>query len=57
MLGDLYRTLDDETADMLGKAVNLMRRGKTATLVGLKNPWVKVSRKRLRRSRARLGDH
>ena len=39
VLGDLYRTLDDETAAALGKAVHGTRKGKAATLAGLKNPW------------------
>ena len=39
VLGDLYRALDDETADALAKAVNRTRQGKAATLDGLRNPW------------------
>ena len=40
VLGDLYRTLDDETAQALAKAVNDTRNRKTATLSALRNPWV-----------------
>jgi PHD/YefM family antitoxin component YafN of YafNO toxin-antitoxin module len=40
VLGDLYRTIDDETAEALSKAVKLSRKGKNKTLGGLKNPWV-----------------
>ena len=39
VLGDLYRTLDDETAETLAKAVNRTRKGKAATLDALRNPW------------------
>ena len=39
VLGDLYRTLDDETADALAASINRSRKSKTATLAGLKNPW------------------
>jgi antitoxin (DNA-binding transcriptional repressor) of toxin-antitoxin stability system len=39
VLGDLYRTLDDQTADALLAAVNRTRKGKAATLAGLRNPW------------------
>lgn len=39
MLGDLYRTLDEETAQALIAAVNRTRKGKRASLRGLRNPW------------------
>ena len=40
VLGDLYRTLDDKTAEALAEAVNQGRKGKTKAVSGLKNPWV-----------------
>jgi antitoxin (DNA-binding transcriptional repressor) of toxin-antitoxin stability system len=40
VLGDLYRKLDDDTADALSKAVTEGRKGMTATLDALRNPWV-----------------
>jgi antitoxin (DNA-binding transcriptional repressor) of toxin-antitoxin stability system len=40
VLGDLYRTLDDKTADALAEAIKSTRKGKGATLKGLRNPWV-----------------
>lgn len=39
VLGDLYRTLDDETADALAEAVSKSREGKSGTLGELRNPW------------------
>lgn len=39
VLGDLYRTLDDETAEALLKTVGRTRKGKAATLDALRNPW------------------
>jgi len=39
VLGDLYQTLDEGTADALAKAVNRTRKGKAATLDALRNPW------------------
>jgi hypothetical protein len=39
VLSDLYRTLDEETAEALAGAVNRTRRGKVATLDALRNPW------------------
>jgi prevent-host-death family protein len=39
VLGDLYRTLDDKTADALLKNVKASRRGKVRSLKALKNPW------------------
>jgi antitoxin (DNA-binding transcriptional repressor) of toxin-antitoxin stability system len=40
VLGDLYRKLDDDTADALSKAVAKGRQSRTATLDSLRNPWV-----------------
>lgn len=39
VLGDLYRTLDDKTADALTKAMRDARKGKSGTLAELRNPW------------------
>jgi len=39
VLGDLYRTLDEETAGALVEAITRTRKGKQATLNGLRNPW------------------
>ena len=39
VLGDLYRTLDDETADALGEAIISSRQRKNATLDALRDPW------------------
>ena len=39
VLGDLYRTLDDGTANALAKAIGRTRKGKTGTLRELRNPW------------------
>lgn len=39
VLGDLYRTLDDKTADALAEAVNVSRKSKRGTLDDLRNPW------------------
>lgn len=39
VLGDIYRTLDDETAESLAKAINSARRAKRGTLNELRNPW------------------
>ena len=38
--GDLYRTLDEKTADALAQAVNGALKGKAAKLDALRNPWV-----------------
>jgi prevent-host-death family protein len=40
VLGDLYHTLDDETADALAEGVRLSRKGKRGTLKELRDPWV-----------------
>lgn len=40
VLGDLYRTLDDATADALAKAVDRARQGRRSTVGALRNPWV-----------------
>jgi len=39
VLGDLYRTLDDDTARVLAEAINSARGGKQATLNALRDPW------------------
>ena len=39
VLGDLYRTLDDATADALAAAIQRSRKGVRGTLEGLRNPW------------------
>ncbi len=39
LLGDVYRTLDDKTADALADAIKTSRNGKSATLQSLRNPW------------------
>ena len=39
VLGDLYRTLDDKTADALFEAINRAKKGKNKTLKALRNPW------------------
>ena len=39
VLGDLFRMLDDDTADALADAVNSGRKTKHGTLNELRNPW------------------
>src|SRR5881409_3673279 len=39
VLGALYRTLDDETAEVLSAAVNRRRNSKAGALGSLRNPW------------------
>ncbi len=39
VLGDLYRTLDDDTADALVESVNSGRNAGRGTLNELRNPW------------------
>ena len=39
VLGDLYRTLDDGTADALVEAMKSGRKTKRGTLNELRNPW------------------
>ena len=39
VLGDLYRTLDDGTADALAAAIDGARKGKRGTLSELRDPW------------------
>lgn len=39
VLGDLYRTLDDDTADALAEAINTGRKSKGGKRNALKNPW------------------
>ena len=38
-LGDLYRTLDDATADALTAAISRARMGKGGSLGELRDPW------------------
>ena len=39
VLGDLYRTLDDATADTLLKAIKSGKKPRRGTLNQLRNPW------------------
>lgn len=39
VLGDLFRTLDDETADALAEAINTGKKSRRGTLNELRNPW------------------
>jgi hypothetical protein len=39
VLGDLYRTLDDDTADALSAAIDTGRKTKRGKLSELRNPW------------------
>lgn len=39
VLGDLYRTLDDETADALAANLRQTRQGRRGRLAELRNPW------------------
>ena len=39
VLGDLYRTLDDGTADALAAAIDGTRKAKRGTLGELRDPW------------------
>ncbi len=39
VLGDLCRTLDDQTADSLVKAVDHVRKARRGTLKQLRDPW------------------
>lgn len=39
VLGDLYRTLDEATADALAAAIAKARNGKRGTLDELRDPW------------------
>ena len=39
VLGDLYRTLDDATANALTAAIGGAKKGKRRTLGDLRNPW------------------
>lgn len=40
VFGDLFRTLDDKTADSLTAAIDSRRKGRRGRLSELKNPWV-----------------
>jgi antitoxin (DNA-binding transcriptional repressor) of toxin-antitoxin stability system len=39
VLGDLYRTLDDGTADALATAIGSTKKGRRGTLDELRDPW------------------
>jgi antitoxin (DNA-binding transcriptional repressor) of toxin-antitoxin stability system len=39
VLGDLYRTLDDKTADALVKSIDRANKGKGKSVKALRNPW------------------
>lgn len=39
VLGDIYRTLDDETAEALAAAIHSGRQPKRGTLNELRDPW------------------
>jgi antitoxin (DNA-binding transcriptional repressor) of toxin-antitoxin stability system len=39
VLGDLYRTLDDDTADALVEAIDAGRKTRRSKLDRLRNPW------------------
>ena len=39
VFGDLYRTLDDETAEALSAAINSGRKSRRGRLSELRNPW------------------
>jgi len=39
VLGDLYRTLDDDTANALAEAIDSGKKAKRGTLSELRNPW------------------
>ncbi len=39
VFGDLYRTLDDQTAEALIEAIRRKRKGKGGALSELRNPW------------------
>lgn len=40
VLGDLYRTLDEGTADALAAAIDGAKKGRRGTLGELRDPWV-----------------
>ena len=39
VFGDLYRTLDDKTADAVSAAIASRRKGRRGRLSELRNPW------------------
>ena len=39
IFGDLYRTLDDKTANALAATISRTRKGAGGTLDGLRDPW------------------
>ena len=40
VLGDLFRTLDDETAEALTRTISTDRKSRRGRVSELKNPWV-----------------
>ncbi len=40
VFGDLYRTLDDETAEALTTAINMAKKNRRGRISELRNPWV-----------------
>jgi antitoxin (DNA-binding transcriptional repressor) of toxin-antitoxin stability system len=50
VLGDLYRTLDDETAKALSTAIGSHRKGRHGRVSELRNPWVGARNSRNRAS-------
>ena len=40
VFGDLYRTLDDDTAEALSAAIESQRKSRPGRVSELKNPWV-----------------
>ena len=39
VLGDLYRTLDDKTADALVQAMSRSSKGRRKSIKAMRNPW------------------
>jgi prevent-host-death family protein len=39
VFGDLFRTLDDETAEALTRAISAVRKSRRGRVSELKNPW------------------
>lgn len=39
IFGDLYRTLDDETAEALSQTIRRSRKGKRGRVSEIRNPW------------------
>ncbi len=40
VFGDLYRTLDDKTAEALSRVISSQRKSRRGRVSELKNPWV-----------------